>query len=402
MSYKLDKYVIKSLESIKTYAMGNTDIMVPDIYLQKLTQYGGKIPTSDIVFEVYNIVLESDNKKLCPKMLSNVLDVFIMCGPFVPDEPNLKVFVSNLFVDTLFCMIVACCQKKVCSKKVMKLCQIVCEHYLNTCDFDFNFALMQKMSKCTKPMLTILKLLNRKEKSNKYVDFLRSQIVGDENRLLNEQLGGMYQEALLLNEFDEIKMLNDKILKMIGGKPEEKLRNNYNFNKQPTDLRNFIKLNGKEYWSNNDYSKHFNNNQWNISPLNIMKDSDKPVTIPPSSSGQSTPITTNNSPPSVQIPNTTDIPQSTSGQSTPSSSPKNETDAERLAKEKADAERLAKKTITIDGVDFVPGVPLTIDQINIIASRVGAPRMSQTRLEQKKDELRTRYGNLNDLSDEEL
>ena len=402
MSYKLDKYVIKSLESIKTYAMGNTDIMVPDIYLQKLTQYGGKIPTSDIVFEVYNIVLESDNEKISSKMLSNVLDVFIMCGPFVPDEPNLKVFVSNLFVDTLFCMIVACCQKKVCSKKVMKLCQIVCEHYLNTCDFDFNFALMQKMSKCTKPMLTILKLLNRKEKSNIYVDFLKSQVVGNENRLLNEQLGGMYQEALLLNEFDEIKMLNDKILKMIGS---------------GVDTPPQIIIPGNELTFGGP------------SPTSGQSIPTSGQSIP--TSGQSTPTSGQSTPTSRQLP-------PTSGQSTPTpdfsldgSGKKRETGErlkEKLAKEqeqektrlaKKEAEeklareeqeqekakleeqekaRLAKKTIRINGIDFVLGASLDANQVSVL---LGVP-ITQTERDQTKQELEIDVGDLNNLSDEEL
>ena len=65
MSYKLDKYVIKSLESIRSYALGENEIMVPEIYLQKISQYGGKISTSDIVFEVYSLLLNLEDNKIC-------------------------------------------------------------------------------------------------------------------------------------------------------------------------------------------------------------------------------------------------------------------------------------------------------------------------------------------------
>ena len=266
MSYKLDKYVIKSLESIQSYILGENEIMVPEIYLQKLSQYGGKISTSDIVFEVYSLLLNLEDNKICSKILTNVLEIFIMCGQYVPEDQNIKVFVSNIFVDVLFSLIIASCQKKICPKKVMELCTIVQENYLNSCDFNFDFALTQKMSRCAKPLLSVLKLLNRKEKSNKYVNFLRSQVDIDGNGLLNEQLGGMYNEAILLNEYDEIKMLNSRVLDMIGGKPDEEIRTRESFpsKKNPADKYNTVTINGKEYWANNSEKYYFNDtkNTW--------------------------------------------------------------------------------------------------------------------------------------------
>ena len=266
MSYKLDKYVIKSLESIRSYALGENEIMVPEIYLQKISQYGGKISTSDIVFEVYSLLLNLEDNKICSKILTNVLEIFIMCGQYVPEDQNIKIFVSNIYVDVLFSLIIASCQKKICPKKVMELCTIVQENYLNSCDFNFDFALTQKMSRCAKPLLSVLKLLNRKEKSNKYVNFLRSQVDIDGNGLLNEQLGGMYDEAMLLNEYDEIKMLNSRVLDMIGGAPNESIRKREEFkdDKNPTNEKKIVTIGGKEYWANNNGKYYFNDidNMW--------------------------------------------------------------------------------------------------------------------------------------------
>ncbi len=238
MSYKLDKYVIKSLESIKSYVLNNSDIMVPDIYLQKLSQYGGKISTNDVIFEVYSLLLDMETKKLCSKVLSNVLNVFIMCGPYVPDEPSLKIFIANIYVDVLFALIVASCQKKVCPKKLMELVEIVCKNYLDDFDVNFNFSLTEKIGGCGKPLLTVLKLLNRKNKSDKYVDFLRSNLSVDENGLLNEQLGGMYDEAILLNKYDQINLLNGKLLEMVGGVDGPKPTHGYDFRKALNTVNN--------------------------------------------------------------------------------------------------------------------------------------------------------------------
>jgi hypothetical protein len=216
MASKLDKYIGKSIYHINSYVLGITDVVIPDKYVSKLEHYGGKLSTDDIILELYKLLINIDNKKMNSKVLNRVMDILILCCEYIPDEPSLKTFIANMYLDMLFTLILVGCPKKINNDDLLKLTDLIANNYLNFVDMNYNFPLSQKLSKFANPLLVVVKLLNKTNKSNKYVQFLKSRITPEENKLLNEQLGGLDLLNIGLNYNDEFNNFNSKLLDMVG------------------------------------------------------------------------------------------------------------------------------------------------------------------------------------------
>jgi hypothetical protein len=263
MTSKLDKYIGKSILHIKSYVIGLSDIIIPDIYLDKIEQYGGKLSVNDIILELYSLLINSENKQIRSNVLNRVIDVLLLCGEYIPDESSLKTLIGNIYMDVLFTIILVGCNKKISQEKLQKLTDLITNNYLESVDTEYNFPLSQKLSLFSNPLLVIVKLLNKKNKSNKYVKFLKSQITPEENKLLNEQLGGLFSLTEELNNIDEFNKFNKKILDIVGGG---------NSDKNNEDDENYKKIEIKNIDSSS-FIKEYTKKQY-IMPYTLIKNED--------------------------------------------------------------------------------------------------------------------------------
>ena len=220
MQDKQKKYILKSLESIKSYVIdGGSEIILPN-YLNKLDQYKAKVSTNAIVLEIYVSLVNSE--KLCPKMLNNTLNVLLMCYDNFEMNGKLGTLISNIYMDVLLTMIMISCTKHVDINTLKLFTDAVTNNFVDKFDPMYNFPLTLKFSPINYPLLAIVKLLNRKTKSVKYVNLLKKLVNSSDNIKINRQLGAYYDNAKLINDIPVINNFNTKLLTKINTKMEEK------------------------------------------------------------------------------------------------------------------------------------------------------------------------------------
>jgi hypothetical protein len=221
MSSKKDKYILKSIDSIKSYVINqnSTNHIIPDIYLEKLEQYGGKMSTNEIVLEVYVSVLNIDN--VTNTNLNRLLSILLLCTNDLSKEPNLRTLLSNIYVDVLLTLIITSCNNNIDSNLLNQFTKVILDNFIDYFDPKYSFPLTQKMSYVSDSLLAIIKLLNRNNKSDLYVNYLKNRLSVNENKELNQQLGGLYKNATDLNKIPNLNVLNYTLLNMLGGTPSD-------------------------------------------------------------------------------------------------------------------------------------------------------------------------------------
>jgi len=219
MSSKLNKYISKSLESIRSFISSpstDSDNIVPLKYLQKLDQYNIKLSADSIIIESYEVALKS---KISPSLLNNLLTIFLLSYDSINVKGRLGRFVSSIYVDLLITLIISSCKNENVDENSLKLyADVVNSKFIKHMNKSYNFPLATKICPIHCPILTVVKLLNRKNKHHNYVQFLGTQISSNKNNEnINHKLKHLYGGALRLNYIPTINKFNNFLLnKMLG------------------------------------------------------------------------------------------------------------------------------------------------------------------------------------------
>ena len=190
MLSKPDKYTLKILESVRSFVSNSfdSDKIVPQKYLQKLYQYNLKIPSTSIVIEAYDAALKLPS--FSGSTLNNLMTILLLCYDNINTDDKVGKFVSTIYVDILLALIISSCKNDNVDMNSLKMfTDIVNSKFIQHVNVSYDFPIAKKICPINCPILATVKLLNRKTKHHKYVDFLESRLKSDKsNKEINKKM----------------------------------------------------------------------------------------------------------------------------------------------------------------------------------------------------------------------
>jgi len=132
MLSKINKYTLKTLQSLKNFINGDSENIIPDDYLLKLNQYNAKIPAASVIIEAYVQTIQSNS--LNQSMLNNLLSILLLAHKNIDLDQldNIGTIVANIYVDVLLTLIIESSKNDDVDVDSLKLfTEVVVKNFIN-------------------------------------------------------------------------------------------------------------------------------------------------------------------------------------------------------------------------------------------------------------------------------